>query len=310
MKSKSSNSKSIPSSPTSCYSLPTSFEKFANGLKQQAKIKGLERATAKGGVVQNAGPVRGASPTAKKALGIGSIKNLIQGIELGPKVLRKSWEGSMGLKSRDSPRLNVPKLELKPEPRSTSVPRKSTSERLPSKEENKVQILAKPSKEENKFQVPIKKVTANGDVDDVDKSNKQRTSVGKKLSGEVSNHGLPGNFVKVSLSSRRLTDGGASWASLPPSLAKLGKEVLKNRDAAQTSAIEALQEASAAESLLRCLRSLEILGLCDKPVGTMAAKEKSGHCNETEVTLELNPLAYKGEEFVTPRPSHVQSVQV
>ncbi|PSS35832.1 Protein TonB like [Actinidia chinensis var. chinensis] len=253
MKSKSSNSKSIPSSPTSCYSLPTSFEKFANGLKQQAKIKGLERATAKVGVVQNAGPVRGASPAAKKALGIGSIKNLIQGIELGPKVLRKSWEGSMGLKSRDSPRLNVPKLELKPEPRSTSVPRKSTSERLPSKEENKVQILAKPSKEENKFQVPIKKVTANGDVDDVDKSNKQRTSVGKKLSGEVSNHGLPGNFVKVSLSSRRLTDGGASWASLPPSLAKLGKEVLKNRDAAQTSAIEALQEASAAESLLRCL---------------------------------------------------------
>ena len=103
------------------------------------------------------------------------------------------------------------------------VPRKSTSERLPSKEENKVQISLKPSKEENKFQVPIKKVTANGDVDDVDKANKQRTSVGKKLSGEVSNHGLPGNFVKVSLSSRRLTDGGASWASLPPSLAKLGK---------------------------------------------------------------------------------------
>ena len=103
------------------------------------------------------------------------------------------------------------------------VPRKSTSERLPSKEENKVQISTKHSKEENKFQVPMKKVTSNGDLDDVDKSNKQRTSVGKKLSGEVCNHGLPGNFVKVSLSSRRLTDGGASWASLPPSLAKLGK---------------------------------------------------------------------------------------
>ncbi|XP_057499537.1 uncharacterized protein LOC130783799 [Actinidia eriantha] len=253
IKSKSLNSKSIPSSPTSCYSLPTSFEKFANGLKQQAKIKGLERATEKVGVVEKAGPARGVIPTAKKASGISSIKNLIQGIELGPRVLRKSWEGSMEMKSGDSLRLKAPKLELKPEPRSTSVPRKSTSEWLPSKEENKVQISTKHSKEKNKFQVPMKKVTSNGDLDDVDKSNKQRTSVGKKLSGEVSNHGLLGNLVKVSLSSRRLTDGGASWASLPPSLAKLGKEVLKNKDAAQTSAIEALQEASAAESLLRCL---------------------------------------------------------
>ena len=34
---KSSGSRSIPSSPTSCYSLPTSFEKFASGVKQQAK---------------------------------------------------------------------------------------------------------------------------------------------------------------------------------------------------------------------------------------------------------------------------------
>lgn len=48
-------------------------------------------------------------------------------------------------------------------------------------------------------------------------------SVGKKTPGNVANHGLPGNFNKVSLSKKRLTEGSASWASLPSSLAKLGK---------------------------------------------------------------------------------------
>ncbi|KAF5942086.1 hypothetical protein HYC85_019728 [Camellia sinensis] len=255
---KSSNSKSIPSSPTSCYSLPTSFEKFANGLKQQAKIKGLEKATAKLGLGERASSARGASLAAKRAPAANAIKNWVQGIELGPKALRKSWEGNMEMKGRESPRLRGTRLDLKPESRSTSVPRKSTSERLPSKEENKVQISMKPSKEENKFQV-AKKITANGDSDGVDKSNKQRTSAGKKSPGEAANHGLPGNLVKVSLSNRRLTDGSVSWASLPSSLAKLGKEVLRHRDAAQTAAIEAMQEASAAESLLRCLSISRII---------------------------------------------------
>ncbi|KAH7833718.1 hypothetical protein Vadar_009038 [Vaccinium darrowii] len=250
VKSKTSNSKSIPSSPTSCYSVPNSFEKFASGLKQQAKIKGLDKAS-KLGLGEKASSVGGASPRVKKAApGVSSIKNLIQGIEWGPKVLRKSWEGSMEMKSKESPRSRTTKLESKPESRSTSVPRKSTSERLPSKEENKVPRSPIPSKEENKFQVPTKKVTANGDLDDVGKSHKRINSVGKKLSGEVGN---PGNLVKMSIGNRRLTEGSVSWASLPPSLSKLGKEVLKHRDAAQTSAMEALQEASAAESILRCL---------------------------------------------------------
>ncbi|CAL5348032.1 unnamed protein product [Camellia sinensis] len=270
---KSSNSKSIPSSPTSCYSLPTSFEKFANGLKQQAKIKGLEKATAKLGLGERASSARGASLAAKRAPAANAIKNWVQGIELGPKALRKSWEGNMEMKGRESPRLRGTRLDLKPESRSTSVPRKSTSERLPSKEENKVQISMKPSKEENKFQV-AKKVTANGDSDGVDKSNKQRTSAGKKSSGEAANHGLPGNLVKVSLSNRRLTDGSVSWASLPSSLAKLGKEVLRHRDAAQTAAIEAMQEASAAESLLRCLSTYSELRFSSKEDNPQPAVEQ------------------------------------
>ncbi|KAF8393757.1 hypothetical protein HHK36_019955 [Tetracentron sinense] len=242
VRSKSSNSRSIPSSPRSCYSLPTSFENFANGIKQQAKIKGLERPTAGLGLVEKAASVLRASAMEKKVPMRNSIRNLDQGIELGPKALRRSWEGGMEIKGRENSILRATKHNLKPETQSTSVPRKKplTNDKLSSKEDTKVQM-------------PAKKVTANGALDDPDKSNKQRTSVGKKTSAEVAPNGLPGNLVKVVLSNRRLTDGSFSWSSLPSSLAKLGKEVMKHRDAAQMAAIEAMQEASAADSVTRCL---------------------------------------------------------
>ncbi|WMV35597.1 hypothetical protein MTR67_028982 [Solanum verrucosum] len=249
----SSSSRSIPTSPTSCYSLPTSFEKFSNGVKQQAKVKGLERlekATTKPGL-EKSSSVRGASPTPKRVLGGNPLKNYLQGLELEPKALRKSWEGNMDLKSRESPRLRVNRHDLKPEPRSTSVPRKSTSEKLTSKEDNRG-ILAKSPKEENKAHPSLKKST-NGEPVDADKSSKQKISKGRKLPGEV-NNGLQ-DLVKVAVSNRILADGNVAWSSLPSSLTKIGKEVMKHRDAAQIAAIEAMQVASASESLLRCLRS-------------------------------------------------------
>ncbi|KAJ9189020.1 hypothetical protein P3X46_000362 [Hevea brasiliensis] len=248
-KSKSSSSRSIPSSPTSCYSLPTSFEKFANGVKQQAKIKGSEKGSTKSRVVEKLSSVRGASPNAKR---VPVIKNIVQGIELGAKALRKSWEGNMEVKHGENSKLRAAKYDPKPEARSISAPRKSMStDRLASKEDNKTQLSAKSSKEENRNPKSTKKVTANGNLDDQEKSNKLRASIGKKSSGN--NNGLPGNLVKVSVNSRKLTEGSVSWSSLPSSVAKLGKEVTKHRDAAQTAAIEAIQEASVAESLLQCL---------------------------------------------------------
>lgn len=100
------------------------------------------------------------------------------------------------------------------------VPRKSTSERLPSKEENKVES-SKSSREENKVNASVKKASTNADLAD-NKPTAQRVSPGKK-SGESANHGFPGNLVKVSLSKSKLTDGTFSCASLPSSIVKLGK---------------------------------------------------------------------------------------
>lgn len=260
------NSRSIPSSPTSCYSLPTSFEKFTKGVKQQAEIRGGGKATAKFGVVEKANSVRSASPLLSGKVAAGNpIKSFVHGIELGAKALRKSWEGNMEVKSRESSKLRAAKHDLKPEVKSSASrlstssristsPRISTSsDRLPSKEENMVQSYAKPSKGEIMVQMSAKKVSGRSTLGDQEKPSKQFSPAGKKSSGEVSSNGLPANLSKVSLNSRRLADGCVSWASLPSSLAKLGKEVMKHRDAAQMAAIEAMQEASAAESLLRCL---------------------------------------------------------
>ncbi|KAJ6690940.1 DUF936 FAMILY PROTEIN [Salix koriyanagi] len=189
---KSTSSRSIPSSPSSCYSLPTSFDKFSNGVRQQEKVKGLDKGSPR--IVEKASSVRGASPTARR---VPVIKNVVQGFELGAKALRKSWEGNLEVKHGENSKLRAASHDSKPEARSISTPRKSTSsERLPSKEDYRDQ---------------------------------------------------------VSINSRRLTEGSVSWSSLPSSLAKLGKEVEKHRDAAQMAAIEAIQEATAAESLLRCL---------------------------------------------------------
>lgn len=273
---KSSSSRSIPSSPTSCYSLPSSFEKFSNGVKQQGKVKGLEKAAAKLGLFEKVSSAHGASPSAKKLSAGNSIRNWVQGIELGPKALRKSWEGNIEVKNRESSKLRGTKHDLKPESRSTSVPRKSPSpsgSRLPSKEESKVQSSTKSSKEENKFQTPTKG-TGNGALSELEKSNKQKVPFGKKSPGEVANHGLPGNLVKVSPNNRRLTDGSVSWALLPSSLSKLGKEVLKHRDAAQMAAVEAIQEASMAESLLRCLSTYSEISLSAKEDNPQPAVEQ------------------------------------
>ncbi|KAJ6677630.1 hypothetical protein OIU85_008227 [Salix viminalis] len=208
---------------SNCYSLPTSFEKFSNGVRQQSMSKGSPR------IVEKASSVRGASPTMKR---VPVIKNIVQGIEFGAKALRKSWEGNMEVNHREKSTLRGARHDPKPEARSISTPRKSTSsERLPSKEDYRAQM-----------EVWMNKTSLN----------KLRTTAGKK-SSEHANNGFPGNLVKVSINSGRLTEGSVSWSPLPSSLAKFGKEVMKHRDAAQTAAIEAIQEATAAESLLRCL---------------------------------------------------------
>lgn len=92
---------------------------------------------------------------------------------------------------------------------------------MPSREENRIQVPAKSSKDDHSVHVSSKKNGANGALDDQERSNRQKSSNGKKSSSDAA--GFPGNLVKIPLSNKRLTEGSVSWASLPSSLAKLGK---------------------------------------------------------------------------------------
>ncbi|KAK6914528.1 Protein of unknown function DUF936, plant [Dillenia turbinata] len=310
MKLKSSASKSIPSSPTSCYSLPTSFEKFSNSIKQQVKIKGLDKGTVKVGSVEKASSVCGMSPSGKKAPLPSPNKNVVYGFDLGPKALRKSWEGNVDVKGTETSRLRTSKHE-KTEPRSSSAPRRSvSSEKSSSKEDNKVQTSVRSMKEDDKIHMSTKKVTANGGPEDHDKSSKPRTSIGKK-SSEGSN-GFPGNMVKISISNRRLTDGSVSWASLPSSLVKLGKELMKRRDAAQNAAIEAMQEASATESLLRCLSMYSELTSSAKEDNPQPAVEQflTLHANLNNVRQIADSLSKTISEGSSPEQEDKPSEEV
>ena len=100
--------------------------------------------------------------------------------------------------------------------------RSISTEKFLSKEESRIQAPTKPSKEQHKIQTPTKKANANGTMEEPEKSSKLRTSIGKK-SAEVSNSGLPGNLVKVTLSNRKVTDASVPWASLPSSISKIGR---------------------------------------------------------------------------------------
>ncbi|KAE9585949.1 hypothetical protein Lal_00010061 [Lupinus albus] len=255
LKSMDSHSIPIPSSPSSCYSLSNSFEKFGNGVKQhQATVKGVDKLTGKVGVVETGKTVRSASSVAMK-LGMGNtIRNLVQGIGLGTKVLRKSWEEGMEVKIKESSKPRpITKYDPKPEvPSSTPRRRSFSSEKSSYKEESRIQASIKPSKEEHKTQMSVKKATANRTMEDQEKLNKRRNSLEQK-SPEGSNNVVPGNLVKVSLNSRKVKDASVQWALLPSTISRLGKEVMKHRDAAQMAATVAMQEAAAMDSLLQCL---------------------------------------------------------
>ncbi|XP_020676813.1 uncharacterized protein LOC110095560 [Dendrobium catenatum] len=243
-KSNSMSSRSIPSSPTSCHSVPSSFDKLTNGVKQHSKAKVPEKpSSTRMNLLERAASVLRATAAGRKSFAGSSVVNLVPGIDPGPKSLRKSWEGNVETKGRDSSNPRPLKTEKKSEACSSTFSRRLS-----------MPVERQLPKEDSRAQTPLKKGNLNEPLEDVNKSVKTRISNVKKTSDvTITNNISPGGLVKVSSSSKRLSDGSISWASLPLPLVKLGKEVMRYRDAAQLAAIEALQEASAAESLVRCL---------------------------------------------------------
>lgn len=82
------------------------------------------------------------------------------------------------------------------------------------------------------------------------KSTNRSKTIAPKINCEETSHP---EAMCCAVSDRKEAESIISWDSLPSSLAKLGKDMVRNKDVAVLAAVEALQEACAAEKLIKCL---------------------------------------------------------
>uniref|UniRef100_A0A0D9XR26 DUF6857 domain-containing protein n=1 Tax=Leersia perrieri TaxID=77586 RepID=A0A0D9XR26_9ORYZ len=135
---------------------------------------------------------------------------------------------------------------VKAQVRSSSVPRRTPTD----------QVKGQQQKREIKTKNTSKAMSNSGSPPKSDLSMERRSpsSNARKNTEKVPNNVSLNNMVRAS-PPRKTTPAtmGASWESLPSDLQSIGLEVMSYRDAAEVAAVEALQEASSAEILLRCL---------------------------------------------------------
>lgn len=239
----SSNGRSVPSSPTSCASAPSttggrSQSRMRVTCEEKRPVPYKETVSSiKQGHLEKSSSFNKSAATERKRRSVGSFE--ASGLaDFGPKTLRKSWEGTLELRSKEKPSSKTAKEEPKPDLR----PSVCLNKKPPGNSKSS-------PKDYNSGALPSKAIT-------VSEPTKAATnSISKKPTNSISSSdcNVPCNLVKAIVHNKRWTDGSVSWTALPSTLMKLGKDSLGHRDAAVVAAVEALQEASASESVIRCL---------------------------------------------------------
>ncbi|MCD9560721.1 hypothetical protein HAX54_019469 [Datura stramonium] len=112
------------------------------------------------------------------------------------------------------------------------------------------------SSDENSSSIPRRR--------EVGSDKKMKSSTKSKTSFSKINCKQASHPIERIANDRRGAETGISWDSLPSSLVKLGKEVVKQRDIALLAATDALQEASAAERLLNSLSKFSEFHLAEE----------------------------------------------
>ncbi|KAG9137244.1 hypothetical protein Leryth_023705 [Lithospermum erythrorhizon] len=111
----------------------------------------------------------------------------------------------------------------------------------------------------------------------------------KKNLNSTVDESLPCNLKRLTPSFKNWSDSKISWNSLPHSISNLGKEVTSFRNAAFVSAVHALEEASSADSVIRCLSLFS--ELCET-----SQKERAGKVVEN--FLNLNESIHNAIDMV------------
>ncbi|KAI4997833.1 hypothetical protein ZWY2020_053175 [Hordeum vulgare] len=237
--------------------------------------------------------------------------------ESGPKATRRSW-GCTGSAGDQKERVTGDVISggrskgtMATPARSSSVPRsrKPAEEKPLQKRESKTNIISRTKQ----------RPTPSPKPDVLHKPGAQRSpSIAAKTSEKrphTPGGASPDNMVKVSPPrSTSATTMGTSWESLPPALQTLGSGVMSYRDAAEMAAVEAMQEASAAEIVLRCLSAFadlaatagkqspqqtvdEFLALqaaIARSTAALSNQQRRGHAGEwlhAAVTADLAPFS-------------------
>ncbi|KAH9299968.1 hypothetical protein KI387_011551, partial [Taxus chinensis] len=252
-KAPSTNGRSLPSSPTSCASAP-------GAARSQSRIRGsiprelvrLDRSAS----LKKTNPAQefteilsanrsssvkktSAGPRRRSSVGVPE-GNVVKMADFGPKTLRKSWEGPIEMKSKSQKTSSKKTLKEVEQPKPNISPSVTVNKKSPTN----IKSLAKDS---SSGVLPLKTAIVN------EPTKSTMSLISKKSTAASSDVNIPCNLVKAVVNNKKWTDGSISWATLPSTLVKLGKNSLGLRDGALVAAVEALQESSATESVIRCL---------------------------------------------------------
>ncbi|XP_060174405.1 uncharacterized protein LOC132605204 [Lycium barbarum] len=156
---------------------------------------------------------------------------------------RKSWNESESLGVKEIFDSSVVKHDIRP-PRS------------PSPTVSPVRPVRYDSSDDNSSSIPRRR--------EIGSAKKMKSSPKSKKSFSKINCEQASHPIDRLAHDRQGAETGISWDSLPSSLVKLGKEVVKQRDIALVAATDALQEACAAERLLNSLSNFSEFHLAEE----------------------------------------------
>ncbi|KAK9283044.1 hypothetical protein L1049_011272 [Liquidambar formosana] len=103
---------------------------------------------------------------------------------------------------------------------------------------------------------------------------------------------IPSHLTKVPLSFKAWSDRKIFWDSLPPTIHDLGKEAVSRRNVAFSAAVHALEEASAAEGVIRCMSMFaELCESCQKDsAGPLVEQFLNLHQSMQKAAMVINSL--------------------
>ncbi|CAK8532167.1 unnamed protein product [Lathyrus sativus] len=124
----------------------------------------------------------------------------------------------------------------------------------------------------------------------------------------VGNGTVPSQLVKVPLNFKTWYDKSGSWDNLPQPISNLGKQVVTHRNVAFLAAVRSLEEASAADTVLQCMRLFS--ELCESRQ-TLSAGLLVKQFLELHLSLQRVKLAFDSLLSTPPetKPSSQNTIQ-